>query len=326
MCMSQKIILPAALAFLCSAFSSTLALQAAESDGVQIKEFPQTLRIEIGGKLFSEYHFKESNRPYFYPVLGPDELPMTRNFPMRTDAPNETHDHTHHRSLWYAHGDVNGVDFWSDSSKAGKIVHQKFTKIESGSDAGMFVEVNNWVAPDGHVVCTDTRTIRIYNRPQNERLFDFDITLQAPADHEAIFGDTKEGTMACRLAPTLRLKGDVGEGHIVQSTGVKDGKTWGKRAAWCDYYGPVQGKTVGIAIFDHPGNPRHPTWWHVRDYGLYAANPFGVHDFEKKAPHTGDLSIPAGKSVTFRYRWYMHEGDTQQADVADHYQDYSAQK
>jgi hypothetical protein len=76
--------------------------------------------------------------------------------------------------------------------------------------------------------------------------------------------------------------------------------TWGKQAPWCDYSGPVDGKTLGVAIFDHPSNPRHPTWWHVRDYGLFAANPFGVHDFEKKPQGTGDLKVEAGKSITFK--------------------------
>jgi hypothetical protein len=85
----------------------------------------------------------------------------------------------------------------------------------------------------------------------------------------------------------------------------------------------VDGKIVGIAIFDHPDNPRHPTWWHVRDYGLFAANPFGVHDFEKKPKGTGDFTIPAGQSVTFRYRFYLHKGDEQQAGVAEQYREYS---
>ena len=77
----------------------------------------------------------------------------------------------------------------------------------------------------------------------------------------------------------------------------------------------IDGKTIGMAIFDHPSNPRHPTWWHARYYGLVAANPFGIHDFEKQPDGTGDLTIPAGKSVTFRYRFLFHEGDYKAADI-----------
>ena len=133
--------------------------------------------------------------------------------------------------------------------------------------------------------------------------------------------------MSIRLAETMRLthnKFNKGKptGHIVNSEGVLDGATWGKRAAWCDYHAPLGGRTVGLAIFDHPSNPVHPTWWHVRDYGLFAANPFGVHDFEKRDPGAGNLTIPPGKSVTFKYRIYIHEGDEHQAGVAARYQEY----
>jgi hypothetical protein len=157
-------------------------------------------------------------------------------------------------------------------------------------------------------------------------VFDFEITLHA-MNGEVTFGDTKEGTMAIRLAETMRLKGPVGQGHIVSSQGVRDGETWGKRADWCDYFGPVDGKVVGVAIFDHPQNPRHPTWWHVRDYGLFAANPFGEHDFEKLSDKTaGNLILPAGHDLTFRYRFYLHAGDELQAHVAERYREYSKTK
>ena len=92
------------------------------------------------------------------------------------------------------------------------------------------------------------------------------------------------------------------------------------------YSGPVDGKTVGIAIFDHPSNPKHPTWWHVRDYGLFAANPFGVHDFEKKEPGAGNLIIAPGKSLTFKYRFYIHEGEEVAGKVAERYKEYAAGK
>ena len=153
-------------------------------------------------------------------------------------------------------------------------------------------------------------------------MFDFELTLHACAG-DVVFGDTKEGSMAVRLAESMRLKTSAGQGHIVTSAGARDQGAWGQRADWCDYSGPVEGKRVGIAIFDHPQNPRHPTWWHVRDYGLFAANPFGQHDFEKLADKSaGNFIIPAGKSATFRYRFYLHTGDELQARVARAYEQY----
>ena len=296
---------------------------AVPNSGVQITQLTNRLRVEINGQLFTEYFFKDVPRPYCYPLIGPGGAAMTRNWPMK-NTPGEEHDHPHHRSLWFAHGAINGHDFWSEQKAFGTTVHEDFLEIKSGKKEGVIRSRNKWVTADGTVVCTDERTLRFYNPGRaRERVFDFEITLNA-SNGELTFGDTKEGTMAVRLAETMRLKGKVGKGHIVNSAGVRDGQTWGKRADWCDYYGPVEGKTVGIAIFDHPQNPRHPTWWHVRDYGLFAANPFGQHDFESLPDKTaGNLIVPAGQSVTFRYRFYLHEGDEQQAKVAEKYQQYA---
>lgn len=296
------------------------------AQAVKLTQTDKTIRIEINGKPFTEYHYKDVPRPYFYPLLGPEELPMTRNWPMK-DVPGEEHDHPHHRSLWYAYGNVNGLDFWSEEKKWNKITHDKFVEVKSGDDVGVIKSRDKWIANDGTLECTDERTVRIYNRPDNERLFDFEITLIAPRDKPVHFGDTKEGAMATRLAESMRLSHGKkpGEGHIVQSTGVRDNACWGKRAEWTDYYGPVNGKTVGIAIFDHPNNPNHPCWWHARDYGLFAANPFGRRGYEGKNAPEGGLTIPAGKSLTFRYRFYLHEGDDKSAKVAEHFAEWAKQ-
>jgi len=289
--------------------------------GVKITKLPEKLSVEINGKLFTEYNFKDGPFPYFYPVIGPTGEPVIRHWPMK-EGENEAQDHKHHRSLWFTHGEVNGYDFWQGRND--RIVHDKFLKVSSGRKVGIIQSQNKWVAANGKVVCTDTRTHRFYNRPDGQ-MMDFEITIQA-SEGKVVMGDTKEGSMAIRLAPTMRLKGKVGKGHILNSEGHRDGATWGKRAAWCDYYGPVKGEVVGVAIFDHPQNPKHPTWWHVRDYGLFAANPFGVHNFEGKPKGTGDITIPAGQSLTFKYRFYFHKGDEKQGKVAEHYREYAATK
>ena len=296
------------------------AAHAAEKSGqVQITRQDGKLRIGIDGKHFADYVYQGYSRPILFPIHGPGDVKMTRSWPM-AQAPDEAEDHPHHKSFWWAHGDMNGVDFWSEGQRAGKTVHEEFTEIKSG-EVGVVKSRNKYVGPDGKVIATDERTLRIHGQ-SSPRIFDFEITLK-PANGELKFGDTKEGTMALRLAETMRLKGKVGKGHIVNSEGVKDGQTWGKRAKWVDYYGPADGKQVGVAIFDHPSNPRHPTWWHVRDYGLFAANPFGIHDFEKKEAGAGDLVVPAGESITWKYRFYMHPGDAEEGKVEQAYQQYT---
>jgi len=293
------------------------------ASGVKITEREKSLRVDINGELFTEYCFKDVPRPFFYPVIGPTSVPITRHWPMK-DGENETKDHPHHRSLWFTHGAINGHDFWSDSPRAGKIVHDKFLKVASDKDMGVIQSQNKYVANDGSIVCTDTRTHKFYNRTDSQ-IMDFEVTVHA-SNGDVVLGDTKEGSMAIRLAPTIRVEGSVAQGHIVNSEGDRDRDAWGKRASWCDCYGPVQGQVVGVAIFDNPENPRYPTWWHVRTYGLFAANPFGVHDFERKPRGAGDMKIDAGQSLTFKYRFYFHKGDTKQARVAEHYEQYAALK
>lgn len=314
---------------LACAFALALVTTGARAaDGVQLTDQGGKVRVEINGQFFTDYHYKDVPRPYFYPVIGIGDAPMTRNFPMKT-VPGEETDHKHHRGLWYGHQSVNGTSFWGETGKEGKVVHEKFLELKNGADAGVIVAQNKWVATNGTVVCTDVRTIRIHNL-KDERVLDFDITFTA-GDAELVFGDDKDGAMSIRVAESMRLKhGKINAGkptgNIVLSTGDRDQTTWGKQAAWCDYHGPVGDKTVGVAIFDHPTNPRHPTWWHVRDYGLFCANPFGKRHFENlkdpKDRKAGDYKVAAGKTVTWRYRYYFHAGDEKQSKVAEHYADY----
>lgn len=116
------------------------------------------------------------------------------------------------------------------------------------------------------------------------------------------FGDTKEGTFALRLHPQLQIDGPVGRGRFLSSAGVRNQEVWGTRSRWLAAFGPINGREVTVAVLDHPSNPRHPTWWHARAYGLLAANPFGVHDFEGEAAGTGDLIVEAGRPLELAYR------------------------
>jgi hypothetical protein len=289
---------------------------------VSIKEENGTVRVEIGGSLFTEYHYQDVARPFLYPVIGPDGTPMTRNWPM-VKTTNEPTDHVHHKGLWFAHGNVNGVDFWSEQKAYGKTVHQRFLDLKSGQEEGVIRSLNAWAAPSGTVVCTDERLIR-FRAARGVREIDYEITLIASHGNLTI-GDTKEGSMSIRLPASLSVSGTNGLGHIITSEGLKDGAAWGKPASWVDYYGPVNGKTVGVAMFDHPQNPRHPTRWHVRTYGLFAANPFGLRPFDKQAKESGDLTLAAGERVTFRYRFVFHAGDERQAEIGARYLSYSGQ-
>jgi len=314
-----------------------LGLVVALPAAVTLTRQADRVRVEIDGQWFTDYVYADgASRPYCYPILAADGTPLTRDFPMKP-TPGEDTDHPWHRSLWFAHAYMNGVDFWNEgtgdatrSPKAkGRSEHAALLETTDG-DQGVLRTRNRWIAPDGRLICTDERTLR-FQGDASGRCLDFEITLQAPADAPLLMGDNKDGTMAIRVAQWMTLphkyqgKDLPGVGHLLTSTGFRDDAAWGKRAAWCDYYAPKDGKIYGVAIFDHPDNLRHPTWWMARGYGLFGANPFGQHDYEglKDQPHIGDYTIPAGGTLTLRYRFYFHEGDPVAADIAAHYAAYA---
>lgn len=266
------------------------------------------IRVDLGGELFCEYAFKGHRRPIIYPIIGPTGVPMTRNFPMK-EGKDEAKDHPHHTSLFYAHGIVNGVDFWH--GKGNDIVQASLAhKVTDG--VGIIRSSNRWMS-QGKEICSDETVLRL-GTDGDARFIDYQITIIASVG-AVLLGDTKEGTMAIRTHPVLRLKGSVAKGKARNSAGDKDKKLWGKSAAWVDYYAPINDAVVGIAIFDHPSNPRHPTTWHARDYGLICANPFGLSYFQKKPKGAGDLKLAPDERVTFRYRFLFHPGDTEAAGI-----------
>ncbi len=297
---------------------SSVLTTAAHAGGLAASKEDGSVRVTVDGDVFTEYHYAAADRPFFYPLIAPTGDNITRHWPMNDINKDEELDHKHHRSLWYTHGDVNGHDFWSEG-RGPKIV-QTALEVDSRTDKVVIVCQNEWRAKDGEIICTDTRTHTI-TTDADSRIIDFEITIKA-SHGEVVLGDTKEGSMAVRVAPTLRTRGKVAKGSMLNSEGVSGKGAWGKRAKWCDYYGPLNGKTVGIAIMDHTENPRHPTTWHARDYGLCCANPFGLSYFERKPKGAGNMAIKAGESVTFKYRVLVHKGTAAEADVETQYERY----
>jgi len=286
-----------------------------------------TVRIEFNGKLFAQYLSKGHGKPVVYPIIGPGQTNMVRNWPITDAAEGEAKDHPHHTSLWYTHGNVNGIDFWAAGK--GTIVPTGVLSVSATgtADAGHAVVLgsNEWKSPEGKVILTDERAIKFHLLADDNRAIDYRVTLIA-SEGDVTFGDTKEGSMGIRTHAALRLKGPVAKGKAINSEGQEDLKLWGKKATWVDYWAPIGGNTVGVAIFDHPSNPRHPTHWHAREYGLIAANPFGINDFEKKGKGAGDMVIKKGDKATFTYRFLFHKGDATQAKIADQFKAFAQDK
>jgi hypothetical protein len=306
-----------ACAYLVAAVLSPAVACAAE---VTTEKTPGGVAVKVDGQPFTEYLTKSGSKPILWPVYGPTGKRMTRNWPMEDGVPGETdRDHPHQRSLWFTHGDVNGIDFWSEGK--GRIEHREFVKVENGPPATI-VTRNDWLSPDGSkLVCQDERTFT-FGADADSRWIDCAIEIKA-TNGPVVFGDTKEGSFGVRTASSMRVQQGVKiVGHIVNSAGQTNLAAWGKPAPWVDYYGPVEDETLGIAIMNHPSSFRFPTHWHVRTYGLFAANPFGLGDFSG-GKEQGAYTLSEGETLKLRYRVLLHKGDEKAGRVAEAYEHFA---
>lgn len=291
-------------------------------DKYTLQEHDGGVRVMRGDQLVADYLTKSMSKPILWPLMGPGNKPMTRAYPMVADSQDEAHDHPHHRSLWFTHGGVNGTDFWLEGGEGGITEHQEFTNL-SGGDTASITARNIWQTPDGKPVLTELRRYT-FSHDNQVQMLDCEFKLTASYG-DLNFLDTKEGTFGIRIAESMKVDAKTG-GVIVNSEGDRDAKAWGQKAKWVDYVGPVDGSTMGIAILCHPSTFNYPNRWHVRNYGLFAANPFGVHHFVGQKEATDGIDLTRGDSLTFCYRVILHNGDTQSAGIGEYFDAFAKTK
>lgn len=291
---------------------------AVERDGGKVKVF-------ASGESFTEYHFEVTQdmpRPAMYPVYGPEHASMTRGHPLVEAKSTEKKDHPHHHSLWVSHGDVNKVNFWHLGDEQGYQRHETFTSLESGPVVGRIEAVINWEDEQGNHVLSERRAMTYWAPSEDVRYIDIDSTLIADTG-DVVFGDTKEGGLvSLRVAGTLKEESNLG-GVITNANGlVGESNAWGKASPWCDYSGPVDGIQAGLTIMDNPDNPFYPSYYHVRKYGLFTANPFGLSYFTRDKNNDGSKTLKHGSTWRNQYRVYIHPGDVKTGNVSGQYDAY----
>jgi len=307
----------------------------AGQQNVDVQRRGNQIDVTVGGKPFTTYYFDPAvSKPYLMPLRSAQGTIVTRGFPVGNDAsagsPREPSFEPHQRPLYFAHGNIDGLDYWGEEAFAkyyddhgrqayGHMVMEKIDEARGG-DAGVIKAEFSLQAPSGRVIGEETQAFAFRGDDQ-ARVIDCEFTVHA-THGPLTFGDSKEGTFGIRVAKEL----DSPPAHMVNSQGAEGEKAiWGKRADWVNYDGKVEGEDVGIAVFDHPRSFRHPTTWHARGYGLFAANPFGLRDFTRDPKQDGSWTVPEGKSLTFRYRVVIHHGDYKAAHIAEAYQKYAAE-
>lgn len=273
---------------------------------------------------FTTLRWRDLSRPVLWPLRTARGVAVTRAWPLQPDAIGDAKDHVHQKSLWFAHGDVNGVDFWTEAKGAGRIEVEAVDRLEVAAQTASVQLRCRWLDAAGKVVCTDTRLL-LCTQQDALRLLDYEVELCA-SHGELKLGDTKEGTMALRVAKGLCFDAKDATGRCLDSEGRTGGDVWGKRARWVAYGGTLDGQQVGVALLDHQDNLRHPTTWHARPYGLLAANPFGLHEFTKAEKGSGAVQLATGAKLPFRYRIVLFDGPIDAATLEAQWRAFVARK
>lgn len=245
------------------------------------------------------HHGARLPRPFVYPVIGPSGAPLTR-----IGHPRDPHSHNHHLSLWVGHQSVGGLNFWELRPGSPGIIPDRIVSLEDG-DTGRLVVRATWPGKDGSPMLRDERTWTLIPGRDGEFALDLDLVLSAAAA-PVVIGKSHFGLVAVRVAKLMGT--NDGGGTITNSEGrVNEAQLMPhRRARWCDYSGRSTASTVeGITLMDHPSNPNHPTYFHVRGDGWMGSS------FSEEE----DVTVEKERPLRFRYRFRIHRGPADPAAI-----------
>lgn len=326
--------------FCCSIYSLLNAQANKNSFIVKDLSAQKKVSITINGKPFTELVYTDTmEKPFLYPIYAPNNKAITRGFPWNPQ-PNDPTDHPHHIGLWFNYESVNGLDFWNNSyaiaadkkKNYGWIRTQKILKTKSGKQGSLSYSAN-WTDHQKKVLLEETTDLN-FSTIGNDRVIERITQLRAIED--VSFNDVKDGMLGLRVAHELELpvtetkkytdasgivtsvkanKDSTVTGNYLTSEGKQGDAAWGTRGNWCMLYGKLGGDSISIVMIDHPQNPGYPTYWHARNYGLFAANPLGQKVFSN-GKTVLNYTLTKGQSVTFRYKIIIASGKYRLSNAA----------
>lgn len=338
-----KIVLTA-LIFLSAAVNISISQERKEK-GVKLVRHDDKQKIDvfINGSFFTSYQYSSNfEKPFLFPVQAPNGSVITRGFPLEPRK-GERVDHPHQVGLWFNHGNVNGLDFWNNSSAIpadkkdayGHIVVQNITRAESGKKSGILEVVSDWKDNSGNTILTEN-TRYIFTADKTGWIIDHIATLTASTGPVKIT-DNKEGLFAIRVdrafemptnesliftdekgnPTTVKATDNTGvTGMYTSSGGQKGDAVWGTRNKWVFLTGTRDNTVISFGIIDHPKNPGYPAYAHARGYGLFSVNNLGQNAYDPKQEKL-EWNLAKGESITLRHRFYVQAGSEMKPEIAD---------
>jgi len=301
----------------CNGMPETVGAQRPAELAIRVDD--DSADVLLKGQPFTAFHYHSKwDKPFLHPLRTKSGVVVSRGYPV-SPLPGDSQDHEWHRGIWFGHGDINGEDFWREQGreKTSWLVLHGAPEV---SGTTLTATLNMQSAKSG--VLGSIREAFTFRRAEDAVVIDAVIEVNADRGVALKFGDTDDGGFGVRLREEFRQDRGARLANSEGLTGTEN--IWGKPAKWVYYEAKVDGKAAGVAAFDHPSNLRHPTTWHARGYGLFAANPFGLRSFTRDKTQDGSFTIPAGGKQEFRYRVVVMDGETPAAKLDAMFADYAA--
>jgi hypothetical protein len=267
------------------------------------------------------YHYAtDRHKPFVHPLRTAGGRVLTTVEPL---------DHPWHRGLWFSWKFLNGVNFWEEREHAGEGAGAGFGRTELAGVDGIAWRPErtrvttrySYRVPGGAVLLSERRTIGVALPTDGSCTIDWETTVTAGGqsvriDRTPIRPETPWGGYAglsFRAAQTWRAV----EG--LDSEGRRDGEIEHQRARWVAITGVSEGQgRAGLAILDHPDNPRHPSYWrYIDEPGFSYINPSLVL--------AGPYDLAEGATLRLRYRLIVLDGAPDAAALADRHRAFGAE-
>lgn len=267
-----------------------------------IEKKPAHLLINVDDNLFARYNYLGVWKPYFWPVNA-----LSGNVVRGAGGG----DHPHHTGLYLSyggHGEGGSANIWSDWDEppygpCGKMLHQRFVSLTEGTVYAKFVEDTIYVKGNGDKILEERRTACVWYSDNGARFLDLSFETTPPLD----IGE-RQFMLVARITPSMNIPE---KGHVENSEGdVGRKQVHHKHAKWCDFSGEVGDGTSGISFFDHPQNSEYPGFW----------GEIAVPSQMTLLHHPPD-ELPDNR-FSLKFRIYIHEGITEDAQVENRYQSY----